>query len=55
MTVIELHFLAGRYHSTPWGRHVNEGQPEWPPSPLRLLRALYDAWRRKHPDWRLTL
>jgi CRISPR-associated protein Csb2 len=51
MTVIELHFLAGRYHSTPWGRHVNEGQPEWPPSPLRLLRALYDAWRRKHPDW----
>ena len=51
MTVIELRFLAGRYHSTPWGRHVNEGQPEWPPSPLRLLRALYDAWRRKHPGW----
>jgi len=51
MIIIELRFLAGRYHSTPWGRHVNEGQPEWPPSPLRLLRALYDAWRRKHPDW----
>jgi CRISPR-associated protein Csb2 len=51
MTVIELRFLAGRYHSTPWGRHVNEGQPEWPPSPLRLLRALYDAWRRKHSAW----
>ena len=51
MTVIELRFLAGRYHSTPWGRHVNEGQAEWPPSPLRLLRALYDTWRRKHPDW----
>lgn len=33
-------FTAGRYHATPWGRHVNEGAIEWPPSPWRLLRAL---------------
>jgi CRISPR-associated protein Csb2 len=33
-------FPAGRYHATPWGRHVNEGAIEWPPSPWRLLRAL---------------
>lgn len=33
-------FPAGRYHATPWGSHVNEGQIEWPPSPWRLLRAL---------------
>ncbi len=29
------------------GRHVNEGVPEWPPSPYRLIRALYDTWKRK--------
>ena len=51
MLVLELTFLAGRYHATPWGRHVNEGVPEWPPSPYRLVRALYDAWRRKRPEW----
>ncbi|MEO8662790.1 MAG: type I-U CRISPR-associated protein Csb2, partial [Bryobacteraceae bacterium] len=52
MTVIRLQFLAGRYHATPWGRNVNEGVPEWPPSPYRFLRALYDVWRRKCPDMR---
>lgn len=50
MTTIQLHFRAGRYHATPWGRHVNEGVPEWPPSPYRFLRALFDVWCRKHPD-----
>ena len=38
---------SGRYHATPWGRHVNEGVAEWPPSPYRLLRGLYDVWHRK--------
>ena len=47
MTTIELRFLANRYHATAWGRHVNEGVPEWPPSPYRLIRALFDAWKRK--------
>lgn len=47
MTTIRLTFTAGRYHATPWGRHVNEGVPEWPPAPYRLLRALYDVWQRK--------
>lgn len=50
MTTIELRFPAGRFHGTSWGRHVNEGVAEWPPSPYRLLRALYDAWKRKHPE-----
>jgi CRISPR-associated protein Csb2 len=49
MTMIELQFPAHRFHATPWGRHVNEGVTEWPPSPYRLLRALYDSWKRKHP------
>lgn len=26
---------------------MNEGVAEWPPSPYRLLRALYDVWQRK--------
>jgi CRISPR-associated protein Csb2 len=51
MLLIELVFPAGRYHGTPWGRHVNEGVCEWPPSPYRLVRALYDAWKRKRSDW----
>ncbi len=49
MIAIELNFLAGRFHATPWGRHVNEGAVEWPPSPWRLLRALVAAWKRKAP------
>lgn len=48
MTTIEMTFPARRFHATPWGRHVNEGAVEWPPSPYRLVRALYDAWKRKH-------
>lgn len=40
MTVVAYRFIAGRYHATPWGAHVNEGLVEWPPSPFRLLRAL---------------
>src|ERR1039457_979841 len=40
MPVIEPQFPAGRSHATPWGRHVNEGAVEWPPSPWRLLRSL---------------
>jgi CRISPR-associated protein Csb2 len=40
MPTIHLRFPGGRYHATPGGHHVNEGQIEWPPSPWRLLRAL---------------
>ena len=50
MTAIELRFPAGRFHATPWGRHVNEGAVEWPPSPWRLLRALVATWKRKAPE-----
>ena len=51
MLAIELKFLTGRFHATPWGRNVNEGVVEWPPSPYRLIRALYDVWKRKLPEW----
>lgn len=51
MTSIEIIFLTGRYHATPWGRHVNEGLSEWPPSPWRILRALVASWYRiGHPQ-----
>lgn len=49
-TGIALKFITGRYHATPWGRHVNEGVPEWPPSPWRLLRSLVAVWKRKLDD-----
>ncbi len=47
---IQLTFPAGRYHATPWGRHVNEGAAEWPPSPWRLLRGLIAVWKRTCRD-----
>lgn len=50
MIAISLRFLAGRYHATPWGRHVNEGAVEWPPSPWRILRSLVATWKRTLPD-----
>ena len=50
MIALSLKFLAGRYHATPWGRHVNEGAVEWPPSPWRILRTLVAVWKRTLPE-----
>ncbi len=52
MTVLEIQFIAGRYHATPWDAHVNEGRIDWPPSPWRLVRALVAVGYTKHhwPD-----
>lgn len=47
---IALSFPCGRFHATAWGRHVNEGTPEWPPAPWRLLRALVAVWKRTLHD-----
>jgi CRISPR-associated protein Csb2 len=59
MLAIELTFPGGRYHATPWGRHVNEAAIAWPPEPWRLFRALIATWHRKfdpasHPRHRLA-
>ncbi len=40
----------GRYHANRWDRNVNEAAVDWPPSPWRILRALYAVWRWHHPD-----
>lgn len=56
MPTLLFRFPGRRYHATPWGNHVNEGQIEWPPSPWRLLRALISAgytsgvWGGEGPD-----
>jgi CRISPR-associated protein Csb2 len=50
MIAVKLRFLAGRFHATPWGRHVNEGVVEWPPSPWRLLRSLTATFYRARPS-----
>lgn len=47
MIALRLRFSAGRYHATPWGRHVNEAAIAWPPEPLRILRALIACHHRK--------
>ena len=50
MLVITIQFLNGAYHATPWGKHVNEGVPEWPPSSWRLLRAIIATWKNTKPE-----
>lgn len=43
MIGLELRFLSGRFHGNGWYHAHNEGIPEWPPSPWRVLRALVNA------------
>jgi CRISPR-associated protein Csb2 len=47
MLAIRFTFPGGQYHATPWYRHVNEADVEWPPSPWRISRALIAVWHRK--------
>jgi CRISPR-associated protein Csb2 len=47
MIAFAFRFPVGRYHATPWGRHVNEADVAWPPEPVRILRTLIAAWWRK--------
>lgn len=49
MFALRFRFPTGRYHATPWGRHVNEGAVAWPPEPWRILRALIAVSHRKAP------
>ncbi len=49
MLAIRMRFLAGRFHATPWGHHVNEGVVEYPPSLWRLLRSLVATFYRVFP------
>lgn len=47
MLALSFIFPAGRYHATPWGRHVNEADVAWPPDLWRLARAFIAVWHRK--------
>jgi len=49
---LDVRLPFGRYSATPWGRHVNEGAVEWPPSPWRIVRALASSWHINHPSIR---
>lgn len=51
-TAIGVRFVFGRYHATAWQHNVNEGKPDWPPSPWRLLRALVATWLDRAPELR---
>lgn len=50
MLAITIRFLNGSYHATPWGKNVNEGLPEWPPSLWRFVRAMIATWKRSLPE-----
>ena len=50
MIAIQMGFLTGRFHATPWGHHVNEGAVEYPPSVWRLLRSLIATFYRVFPE-----
>ena len=43
MIGIQVIFRSGRFHGNGWHHAHNEGVPEWPPSPWRILRALVSA------------
>lgn len=43
MIGLQIRFLAGRFHGNGWYHAHNEGVPEWPPSPWRVLRSLVSA------------
>lgn len=43
MIGIQITFRSGRFHGNGWHHAHNEGVPEWPPSPWRILRALVSA------------
>lgn len=45
MVALAFRFDLGRYHANPWGTNVNDAATEWPPSPWRILRALYSVAR----------
>lgn len=45
MVGLAIRFELGRYHANPWGSHVNDAATEWPPSPWRIVRALYAVSR----------
>lgn len=47
MLALAFTFTAGKYHATPWERHVNEGAVVWPPEPWRVLRAMIATWHHK--------
>lgn len=46
-TTLAIRYVAGQAHATPWDRHPNEAAVEWPPSPWRVLRALYAVWKER--------
>ncbi|MXW62429.1 MAG: type I-U CRISPR-associated protein Cas5/Cas6 [Acidimicrobiaceae bacterium] len=45
--ILRVEFPWGQYHATEWGRNVNEGRPEWPPSHWRILRSLFATWKTR--------
>lgn len=49
MIGLAIQFELGRYHANPWGEHVNDSATEWPPSPWRVLRAIYAVARTNVP------
>ena len=55
MLALSFRFPGGRYHATPWGRHVNEADVAWPPEPWRILRALVASYWRKGASSRRSL
>jgi CRISPR-associated protein Csb2 len=48
--VLEIRYISGRVHGTPWGTSHNEGAIEFPPSPWRIIRALVSTWYERAPE-----
>jgi CRISPR-associated protein Csb2 len=49
-TILVTRWIAGRYRAVPWRDDTTEGEVEFPPSPWRLLRLLYQVWTQRVPS-----
>jgi CRISPR-associated protein Csb2 len=49
-TTLQVKYIVGRVHGTPWGVSHNEGAIEYPPSPWRISRALIATWFERAHD-----
>jgi CRISPR-associated protein Csb2 len=46
MIALQIDFIAGRFHASPWEDGIAGGEIEWPPSPWRLLCSIVAGWRQ---------
>lgn len=50
MFAVNIEFCNGTYHGNMWGKHINEGRVDYPPSNWRVIRALISVQKQLYGD-----